>query len=289
MNTLTPALIAMRRSPYQTLSAILLMTITFFVGYTFSLFSIGSELVLRHFETQPQVIAFFELDTPASSIATAAASLEQRPYVEGVTIISREEALKLYQQDNAQDPLLLELVTADILPASVEVRGKTVADLVTIKDELEKIEGVDDVVYQQELVESLSSWTRSLRWLGIGSLSVLGVTSFLIITVIIGMKVATKRPAITIMRIIGATRWYIRAPFLTEGVLYGLIGSFLGWGSMYVGLLYLTPWLKAFLGPIRILPVSPMVLLAQLGVGTLIALILGGLAATMAVSRLIKR
>jgi cell division transport system permease protein len=61
MSALTTALIGMRRSPYQSLAAILLVTLTFFVGYSFSLFSLGSELVLRYFETQPQVIGFFQL------------------------------------------------------------------------------------------------------------------------------------------------------------------------------------------------------------------------------------
>jgi cell division transport system permease protein len=289
MNSLSSALTAMRRSPYQTLSAILLVTITFFVGYAFSLFSLGSEYILRYFETRPQVIAFFELNASTSQINTLAEQMRQQPYVENVSIVSKEQALELYRQDNAEDPLLLELVSADILPASIEVRGRTVDDLPTIKAELDGVEGIDEVVYQQDLVESLAGWTTSIRWLGIGSLSLLGVTSFLIIMVIIGMKVATKRPAITIMRIIGATRWYIRSPFLAEGVLYGLIGSLLGWGAMYVGLLYLTPWLKEFLGPIQLLPVRPEIFALQLGIGTLIAIFLGGFAAAVAVGRMIKR
>ena len=289
MNSLSSALTAMRRSPYQTLSAILLVTITFFVGYAFSLFSLGSEYILRYFETRPQVIAFFELNAATSEINALAEQMREQPYVESVSVVSKEQALELYQQDNAEDPLLLELVSADILPASIEVRGHTVDDLPTIKAELEGIEGIEEVVYQQDLVDSLATWTTSVRWLGIGSLSLLGVTSFLIIMVIICMKVATKRPAITIMRIIGATRWYIRSPFLMEGVLYGLIGSLLGWGSMYVGLLYLTPWLKEFLGPINLLPVRPEIFALQLGIGTLIAMFLGGFAAAVAVGRMIKR
>jgi cell division transport system permease protein len=150
MNSLSSALTAMRRSPYQTLSAILLVTITFFVGYAFSLFSLGSEYILRYFETRPQVIAFFELNASTSQINTLAEQMRQQPYVENVSIVSKEQALELYRQDNAEDPLLLELVSADILPASIEVRGRTVDDLPTIKAELDGVEGIDELVYKQD-------------------------------------------------------------------------------------------------------------------------------------------
>lgn len=288
MSSLTTALTAMRRSPYQTLAAILLVTLTFFVGYSFSLFTLGSELVLRYFETQPQVIGFFQLNAPAQDIENIATQMRDKPYVESVTVVSKEQALEQYRQENARDPLLLELVTAEILPASIEVRGRDVENLTQIKDDLSKVSTMDEVVYQSDLVQSLASWTSTIRWVGLISSILLTVISFLIIVIIIGMKVASKRPAITIMRIIGATRWFIRLPFMVEGMLYGLIGSLIGWGAMLVSLLYLTPWLTDFLGGIKLLPVPWQVLAIQIGIGTVAGMILGAFAGTVAVSRMIK-
>lgn len=288
MSSLTTALTAMRRSPYQTLAAILLVTLTFFVGYSFSLFTLGSELVLRYFETQPQVIGFFQLNAPAQDIDALAKQMTDKPYVESVNVVSKDQALEQYRQENSRDPLLLELVTAEILPASIEVRGRDVDDLNQIKDDLSKASTMDEVVYQSDLVQSLSSWTTTIRVVGLISSILLTVISFLIIVIIIGMKVASKRPAITIMRIIGATRWYIRLPFLSEGMLYGLIGSIIGWGAMCVSLLYLTPWLTDFLGGINLLPVPWQILAIQFGIGTVAGMILGGFAGTVAVSRMIK-
>lgn len=288
MSSLTTALTAMRRSPYQTLAAILLVTLTFFVGYSFSLFTLGSELVLRYFETQPQVIGFFQLNAPAQDIENISTQMRDKPYVESVTVVSKEQALEQYRQENARDPLLLELVTAEILPASIEVRGRDVENLTQIKDDLSKVSTMDEVVYQSDLVQSLASWTSTIRWVGLISSILLTVISFLIIVIIIGMKVASKRPAITIMRIIGATRWFIRLPFMVEGMLYGLIGSLIGWGAMLVSLLYLTPWLTDFLGGIKLLPVPWQVLAIQIGIGTVAGMILGAFAGTVAVSRMIK-
>jgi cell division transport system permease protein len=288
MSALTTALIGMRRSPYQSLAAILLVTLTFFVGYSFSLFSLGSELVLRYFETQPQVIGFFQLNAPNAEIEKIATDMRNKDYVESVMVVSKDQALEQYRLENSRDPLLLELVTAEILPASIEVRGRNVTQLNQIKDDLSQSSTMDEVVYQSDLVKSLSSWTATIRNVGLASSILLVTISFLIIVIIIGMKVASKRPAITIMRIIGATRWYIRLPFLTEGMLYGLIGSVIGWSSMCVALLYLTPWLSDFLGGIKLLPVPWEILAMQLGIGTLAGMILGGFAGTVAVSRMIK-
>lgn len=289
MNPFSTALTAMRRSPYQTLAAIIMMTLTCFVAYTFSLVTVGTEKVLQYFETRPQIIAFFELDATASQINALSQSMQQKPYVEAVSVVSKDQALELYRQENKDDPLLLELVSADILPASIEVSGRSADTLTQIKDDLSRADGVEEVVFQQDVLDTLTRWTQSLRFVGIGSIALLGVTSFMLIMVIIGMKLTSKKNAIHIMRIIGASKWYIQAPFMFEGILYGLIGSLLGWGTMYAGLLYLTPWIKDFLGTITLLPVPPEFLAIQLGVGTLVAMLVGAFASLTAARRMIRK
>lgn len=289
MNSFSTALTAMRRSPYQTLAAIIMMTLTCFVAYSFSLVTVGTEKVLQYFETRPQIIAFFELDATTSEINTLSQNMQQKPYVEAVSVISKDQALEIYREDNKDDPLLLELVSADILPASIEVSGRSADTLPQIKDDLSKAEGVEEVVFQQDVLDTLTGWTRSLRFIGVGSIVLLGLTSFMLIMVIIGMKLTSKKNAIHIMRIIGASKWYIQAPFMFEGILYGLIGSILGWGTMYAGLLYLTPWIKDFLGTINLLPVPPEFLAIQLSVGTLVAILVGAFASLTATRRMIRK
>jgi cell division transport system permease protein len=128
-----------------------------------------------------------------------------------------------------------------------------------------------------------------VRLVGIGGVSLLGLTSFLIVVTIIGIKITAKRQAIHIMRIIGATKWYIKGPFMIEGLLYGLLGSLLGWSLMMAGLLYITPWLRNFLGSVPLLPFPPQLFAIQLGLGTAIAMLIGAFAAVVAAQRFIKR
>jgi len=289
MKSLINALVTIRRSPYQSLAAILLLSVTFFVGYSLSLFALGSEQVLRYFESRPQVIAFFEVDALPEEIASTNELMKQKPYVTETTLVSKEEALTIYQEQNKEDPLLLELVTANILPASLEVSGATLSDLNRIKTDLEAVDSIEEVVLQEDVLDALAIWTTSIRLVGVASVSILAFTSLLIMIIIIGMKVVNKRPAITIMRIIGASRWFIRSPFIFEGMIYGVLSSTIGWGASYAGLLYLTPWLSEFLGPISVFPISPVVFLIQYGVGSALGIFLGATAGSIAVSRVMRK
>lgn len=288
MNSFATALTTMRRTPYQTLAAILITTITFLVGYSFSLFSYTAHGILNYFETQPQVIGFFSLDATPEQIQNVENSAKNKPYVQDVTVVSKEEALELYKQDNQNDPLLLELVTADILPASIEVSGEDISALNQIKQDLESSPQIEEVVLQQDIISSLERWTSTIRWAGIISMVVLGATAFLVIVIVTGMKVSSKRRSIQIMNILGASKWFIRGPFLYEGVLYGLVSSLIGWAIMYVLFLYITPWISSFIGNVPVLPISWEFFAYQAGVGTLVGIILGGLASSVAVGRMLR-
>jgi cell division transport system permease protein len=289
MKHFSSALTNIRRSPYQTLAVMLLVSITFFVGYVFSLFLYSANTVLAYFETRPQITAFFKIDSDSALAEQLGKTMEQKPYVSKVTVISKEKALQIYQEDNKKDPLLLELVTADILPASIEVSGIEATDLEKIKADLQSSPGIEEVVYQQDVVEQLQSWTKSIRYIGLGSIVVLGATSLLLIIIVTGLKVVSKRRTIQIMRIIGASRWYVRAPFIYEGMTYGFIGSLIGWGGMYLGLLYATPWLQNFLGSVPLLPLPLQFFAVQAGIGTLIGIVLGALASSFATQRMMRQ
>ncbi|MFZ1721605.1 MAG: permease-like cell division protein FtsX [Microgenomates group bacterium] len=288
MRSLNSALTTIRRSPYQAMASVLLLAVTFYVAYSFSFFLLGANKVLQHFETRPQIIAFFELEAETSSINTFAEQMRQKSYVQDVKVVTKEQALSIYQEENKDDPLLLELVTADILPASIEVSANSIDSLQQVKSDLEQLENVDDVVYQEDIIDSLSNWTGSMRLIGMAAVLLLSGISFLIILILIGIKAVHQKMAITIMRLIGATKWFVRRPFIVEGALYGILGSLLGWGATYASVIYATPWLNEFLGEIKLLPIPLEFYLVQLSIGTTAGMLLGALAGFTAVQRLLK-
>lgn len=110
-----------RRSPYQALAAIGVMTLTFFVTAIFIFIASGSEVVLHWLETRPQVTGFFKEEVTAAQVDSLKDELNRTGMIADIKYVSKEEALAIYREQNKDDPLLLEMVTANILPASLEV------------------------------------------------------------------------------------------------------------------------------------------------------------------------
>lgn len=283
--TLSYSLKNIRRSPFQALGSIFVLILTFAAAEAFVLVSLGSQVVLKYFETRPQVTAFFTDKVDEPSIMQIKQQLELQPYVSGVSYVSKADALTLYQEQNKDDPLLLEMVTADILPPSLEVSAHSVESLPRIYDDLKQINGVDEVVYQKDVIESLQRWTSGIRVSGLALVGFLIITSILITTILISMKVAQKRNEIKIMRLLGATPWFVRGPFIMEGAVYGAISAFVAWGVLYIALLYMTPLLVSFVGDIPLLPVPPLVMLELLGGSMAVGLVMGTISGSLSTSR----
>lgn len=274
-----------RRSPYQSLVALGVMALAFFLSAVVILVASGSQQILTFFESRPQVTAFFEDEVSLDQIEVLKAALLQTGKVKELKYVSKEEALAIYREQNKDDPLLLEMVTANILPASLEVSTTEIAYLDEVAQVLKAEPGVEEVIFQEEVVETLKNWTNRLRQIGLILVVFLGLVSFSVILVIIGMKVALRRQEFEILRLLGATNWYIRAPFILEGIFYGALGSLLGGGLALVLLLYSTPVLIEFLAGIPLFPLPWLFVLAFLGIGLVAGVLLGGLGSLLAVIR----
>jgi cell division transport system permease protein len=280
--------IHIRRSPYQATAAILVMLLTFFVVAVFGLLGRGSEVVMRYFETRPQVIAFLKDDVSADSVDALRATLVQSGKVKDTKYVSKSQALEIYREQNKNDPLLLEMVTSDILPASLEVSATSISNLNDIAQTLKNTPGVDEVIFQEDIANSIQNITVSLRKIGIVLISFFCLVSLLVVTIVVGMKAAAHREEIEILRLLGASTWYVRWPFIMEGVFYGFSGAIIGWGVSYITLLYSTPFLVRFLSGISVLPFPVIFMLELLGGEILAGTIIGFCASFLAVKRYLK-
>jgi len=106
--------------------------------------------------------------------------------------------------------------------------------------------------------------------------------------VIIGMKIALRRKAIEILRLIGASSWYVRLPFLLEGMFYGVVGALIAWLIAVILLLYSTPFLVSFLAGIPLLPVPPVFLALVLLILVTGGLVIGFLGSLIALRRYLR-
>ncbi len=230
-----------RRSPYQALLAITITSLTFFVAGIFLYAAVTSSALLRYFEKKPQITAFFSDRTLDKNVASLQDKLNSSGKISQMRYVSKDEALKIYREQNKSDPLLLEMVTADILPASLEIQASDPKYLTDIARILKDEKDIDEVVYQKDIIDTLLAWTNSLRSAGIVLIAFFSLLSVLVMLTITGVKIVLRRQEVEIMKLVGATSRYISMPFLYEAMFYGVAGAAIGWLFTYLLLLYTTP------------------------------------------------
>ncbi len=229
------------------------MFITFLLTGIFLLTTGLSFAILQYFESKPQLTVFFleKAGKPEADILTLA--LQDTGKIASTKFVSKEEALAIYKEQNKNDPLLLEMVTADILPASLEVTAKDPRFLGELEPIIKQADGVEEVVFQKDVVDSLLAWTNAIRNVGGVLAMLLALDSLLIIMTVISMKIALKKEEIDILKLIGASPWYIRMPFILEGGLYGLAGSCAAWAVIMILVAVFRASIVSFLGAIPVI------------------------------------
>ena len=114
---LKTALDYIKRTPFQALAATFVLSITFFVVSMLSVLVYSSGQLLRHFETRPQVIAFLKDEATPEQISALQTRLGNDSRVKNVNYITKEQALSIYKEATADNPLLSELVSPSIFPS----------------------------------------------------------------------------------------------------------------------------------------------------------------------------
>ncbi len=272
-----------RRGPFQTLSAGMVMSFVFLTATTFLFLIITFSSAVAYFESRPEITAFIKDGAEQTQVDALMSELKSDPQIEEVRYVSKEEALKTYNKLNKDNPLLLEMVTADILPASVEISAKSSERLGEIASKMEKRGDIfEEVVVPKDVISFLIKLTAVVKVIGWGIIGFLSVLSFMVISVIVGMKITLFKPEIEILRLLGAGETYIQLPFLAEGFLYGLLGSLLGAGLLS-GLLFafredLIAFLSMFSIPIPQLNIFLIAVGAEVAFGALVGLLASFLA-----------
>lgn len=239
--------VSIRRTPYQSLAAFLVLFFTVFLAT--AIFIILSFLygLLGYVETRPQVTVYFKTDVKEDEIFKTREELMSSDKVASIKYVDKQNAFKAYQKYTKDNPLLQEMVSADILPASLEIYAKRPEYLPQIAEFLGKQPVVDEVQFQKDIVQRLLSLTTILRKTAIALFIFLIVMSVIVLVTTTLFKIALKKDEIELLRLLGASRFYIRKPFLAEGLLFGLTSSFSSYLFLIGIIFYLNPFLLNYL------------------------------------------
>ena len=277
------SLVSFKRNWVMSLGAI----ITIYLSLLLVGVSVGSGFLLTQVvesvEEKVSIRIFLKDGAAPEDVDALQQALVADARVKAVSYTSKEQALEDFKNTIVQDsPEIVEQLEGNPLPASLDVDLNDPRDVMLVVEAIKtnptfpKVADRPDepeksLKYGQQIVNQLFTFTRILRTLSVAFIAMLGVISLIFINNAIRLAIYARRKEIAIMRLVGASNWFIRTPFLMEGIIQSLIGAGLAIGTLSVVWLYVLPEAKTSL------PFLPLALEGAAAAQVSLILIVGGI------------
>lgn len=222
--------------------------------------SVGSGFVLgqvvQSVEEKVSIRVFLKDGAAPTDVDALQQELIGNAEVATVTYTSKEQALEDFKTTIVQDsPEIVEQLEGNPLPASLDVDLKDPRNVMTVVEAIKASPNFGKVAdrpddpekslkYGQQIVNQLFAFTGIMRTVSLVFIGLLGIISLIFINNAIRLAIYARRKEIGIMRLVGASNWFIRTPFLMEGVIQSLVGATLAIASLSLVWLYVLPNLK---------------------------------------------
>ncbi len=238
------AFLSLRTSPGLSLltSATVAATLALLGGYVMAVQNLESLALV--WGRSASITAYIDDAQAEDSWPALQARLAAFESVGRAELVTPLQALERFRARGPQAAALVEGVVPEVLPASIEMHlegGFTDLRMVeAVAGAVSEVPGISEVDYGQQEFERLEALLVVLRYGGLGAGLLIALATALIVSNTIRLTVYARRDEISIQRLVGATAWFIRMPFLIEGTVWGLVGGLAG-----AGLLWLADWLVA--------------------------------------------
>ncbi|MFT5695317.1 MAG: cell division transport system permease protein [Myxococcota bacterium] len=224
------AIRGLRSSAMTSVAAIATIAITLVLVGAFALVVGNMRGMLDRFGVELQVTAYFDANLPMSearAIASRAATIEG---VHQVSLVSPEEALARFKE-TAGAEAMLEGLDGNPLPASLEIslakEHRTQEGVTRVEEALTGLPGIAELAKGQEWIDGYTRAAALVRFVALGLGSVLAISALMIVANTIRLALYSREDELEILSLVGASRTYIRVPFLLEGTIQGLAGGLL--------------------------------------------------------------
>lgn len=238
---------SLKRTPYQTAAALLVLYFTLFLIGILMISMTFLYGLLKYVEGQPQVTVYFQVETEEPEILKIQQELEGSEKVSRTEYISKEKAYEIYKELTKDNTLLLEMTSKEILPASLEIYATDPQYLVEIADSLRERQGVDEVQFQEIIVDRLLTLTNAVRNATLILCAFLILMATIVIIATTSFKIALRKEEIEILQLLGASNFFITKPYLKEGFVMGFFASLLSTFSLIGLILFVNPLLQGYL------------------------------------------
>ena len=218
---------SLKRNTTISIASMATVLATLFVFGVFLLTGINVSHGINDVESKVEIKVFLKDDIKLAQQKDIEAALRNISGVKEVTHESKDEALQKFREQLKDNATILKGYDEknNPLPSSFVVKLDNADVAKTVESSVKSMDGVEDVGNDQDLIDKIASFAKTIKWVGVVLFAVLiGVSLFLIINTI-KLTVYSRRREVGIMKFVGATDWFIRWPFIIEGMVIGILGA----------------------------------------------------------------
>ena len=252
---------SIRRNGFMSFASISTVAVSLLVLGMFLMIFLNTNNLAQYLESQVQVSVYMQDSVTAKELASVKDKLTKMPGVVKVTQVSKQQALERFKKRlGDQQQLLSSLGKENPFPNSFEIQVDSPERIKVLTPQIGQLPKVETAKFGQEVVEHLFQLTKILRFGGIILVVFLAMATLFIISNTIRLTVFARRKEVIIMKYVGATDWFIRWPFLLEGMTLGFCGAVVA--SLFINSIYsgLLERIHATLAFLPLLPTYPLLL-----------------------------
>ncbi len=213
------------RSGWRAFMITFMMTITYTMLGLLLLVLFFSTQLARFFVEKPEIIGFFNDGVEEKRILEIKNELENKPFVVEVSYISKEEALESFIEENKDNQEVLENLTVNPFPAHLNVKVDSLDRIEEIANYFSNNDQISDVIDSLGVVDTLRKIVTGIQIFGIGLLVIFSFATFMLVFLAIGLTIYSQRDELRVMKLVGASNWYTRGPYIVQSLLYGIVSS----------------------------------------------------------------
>ncbi len=230
-------------------AAVFTITVALLLLSSFAIIFLNARSIVESLRTRVEMEAFLLENVNEESLPALESALTAIDGIESVRFVSKDEAAQIFKEEFGED--IGRVLKFNPLPASYRITlvpgYRTAQGAMTVAEQVAAINGVEEVKYRKDLLQMLDQRVTTFLGIGVGVGLCILVASIFLVANTIRLAIYAKRQIIRTMKLIGATRSFIRFPFLLEGLIQGTLGGLIAAGFIFVFFEYLGAWVSVHL------------------------------------------
>jgi cell division transport system permease protein len=219
------------------------MTVAMIITMSVSLTMLGASVLMymqvdrmkTFYYGEIEVSIFLRTDVTDAQRAAITQALDSSTLVASKTYETRAQAFEKFKVLWQDSPDFIKSVGPDSLPESFRVKLKNPEQYKTFADQIQGQQGIQDIVDQRQLLDKVFKIFDSIQVMALIVAAIMALAALLLVGNTIQVAAYSKRREVAVMKLVGASNWFIQAPFVLEAVVAGVIGSFIGFAALFAG------------------------------------------------------